>query len=292
MRGAFYYVGCNMLYPEYTLNGNETKTYTLSGQYISCIVDYSTNGTLLVEVASDNDIFVTVPQVRPGLAVIGGFIIRKIRFTTTDATGATNIRALISFNSGFESVVDSRLLTKGNTRDRLNVASLDFKDETNARGLGYYLEYNQTAVPAGGKTWVVFTCPADKYVILTGREIDTNKELMVYKVFTQWSGGTLGTAIPAKSTRNDTAFPSGVIFTPITGAVVPVDTDATRPTYKPYFGTVGQGNTRNGVNATTGSFRTLAPNSQFLIEWHNQSGDPMWIYTALEWFELPAAVIP
>lgn len=84
----------------------------------------------------------------------------------------------------------------------------------------------------------------------------------------------------------------GFLFRPITGAVVPVDTDATRPTYKPYFGTIGQGNTRNGVNATSGSFRTLAPNSAFLIEWHNQSSNPMWIYTALEWFELPIAVIP
>jgi len=292
MRRAFYYAGCNMLYPEITLNGNEVKTVDFGGSYLSCLVGYITNGELLVEVASDNGVFIPLTNTGNGQFYIGGMVIRQLRFTTTGATGETNIRAFLSFNSGFESVVNSRLLTKGGTRDRVNTAGLDFKDETNARGLGYYLEYNQISMPAGGKAWAVFTCPADKYVILTGREIDTNKELMVYKVFTEWSGGTLGTAIPAKSTRNDTAFPSGITFRPITGAVVPVDTDATRPTYKPYFGTVGQGNTRNGVNATTGSFRTLAPTSSFLIEWHNQSADPMWIYTALEWFELPIAVIP
>ena len=281
-----------MLYPEYTLNGNETKTFELSGQYISCIVDYVTNGTLLIEVASENDIFVPVSTVRPGVAYIGGFVIRKIRFTTTDATGPTNIRALISFNSGFESLVDSRLVTKGNTRDRFNVASLDFKDDTNARGLGYYLEYNQTAIPAGTKAWLVFTCPADRYVILTGREVETNKTPLIYKVFTSWSGGTLGSPLLIRSTRNDSAFPAGTIIRPLTGTVDPVDTEATRPTYKPYFGSVGVGGTNNGVNASSGSFRTLAPNSTFLIEWHNQSAETMYVFTAFEWFELPSAVIP
>lgn len=104
-----------MLCPEYTLNGNETKTFTLSGQYISCIVEYSTNGTLLIEVAGENGSFVPAEDVRAGLSYIGGFVIRQIRFTTTGAIGATNIRALLSFNSGFESLVDNRLIAKGNT---------------------------------------------------------------------------------------------------------------------------------------------------------------------------------
>lgn len=281
-----------MLYPEITLIGNEVKTVDFGGSYLSCIVSYITNGELLVEVASDNGVFIPLTNTGNGQFYIGGMVIRQLRFTTTSATGETSIRAFLSFNSGFESVINTRLLTKGNTRDRLNTAALDFKDETNARGMGYYLEYNQTAVPAGGKVWAVFTCPADKYVILTGREIDTNKDVMVYKVFTQWSGGTLGTARLPKSNRNDTAFPSGVTFRPLTGAVIPVDTDATRPTYKPYFGSTGVGGTNNGVNATTGSFRTLAPGSTFLIEWHNQSAETMYIFTAFEWFELPSAVIP
>ena len=111
-------------------------------------------------------------------------------------------------------------------------------------------------------------------------------------MFTSWSGGTLGAPLLIRSTRNDSAFPAGTIIRPLTGAVVPVDTEATRPTYKPYFGSVGVGGTNNGVNATTGSFRTLAPNSTFLIEWHNQSAETMYVFTAFEWFELPSAVIP
>lgn len=281
-----------MLYPEITLTGNETKTIDFGGNYLSCLVSYTTNGELTAEVAGDNGVFIPLTNISSGQFYIGGMVVRQLRLTTTGATGETNVRAFISFNSSFEAVLRSRLIVQGNTRDRLNVASLDFKDDANARGLGYYLEYNQTAVPAGGKAWAVFTCPSDKYVILTGREITTNKTPMIYKVFTQWAGGTLGSPLLIRSSRNDSAFTTGSTVTPITGAVVPVDTAATRPTYKPYFGTTGVGGTNNGVNAAGGSFRTLAPNSTFLIEWHNQSSDPMYIFTALEWFELPIAVIP
>lgn len=295
MRGAFYYVGCNMIYPELTLTGDESKTINVTGTYLSCIVNYSTDGSLLVEAASDNGIFEEMTTAGPGEAYIGGMVIRQLRFTTTGATGQTDVHALLSFNSGFEQVVLGRLLTKGNTRDRINAAVLDFKDDTNARGLGYYSEYNQPAVSGvapNNKTYAVFTCPADKYVVLTGREVDTNKTPLYYRVYKAWTGGTLGTPLIVRSTRNDSAFPPGVTITPLTGAVVPSALPADKVTERPYFGSIGVGGTNNGVNATTGSFRTFAPGSSFLVEWDNQSTETMYIYTALEWFELPAAIIP
>lgn len=183
----------------------------------------------------------------------------------------------------------SRAILYGNTLDRIASQALDYRDDAVARGLGYYA-YNNQAIPASSKTYARFVVPADKYVVLVAREIITDEIKLYYRTYTVWTGGVVGASIPVRALRNDTIYPPSSTINLITGA--PTPTPGTDVTNFPIYGGSGVGGRVAGSTEYADTFRLLAPNSTFLIEWENASGSSvMNVFTQYTWFELSPQVI-
>lgn len=180
-----------------------------------------------------------------------------------------------------------RVILDGNTIDRLAIQALDYRDDAIARGLGYY-SYNRQDLAAAAKSYVRFQCPADRYVVLLGREIVTNNTHVEYRTYTAWTGGTIGAAIPIRNLRSDTIYPTASTINYITGATPTAGTDVTN---FPVYGSEGAGNRVSGGSDSNQTFRLLAPGSSFLIEWENLSASTVNIFTQYTWFELSPQVI-
>lgn len=181
----------------------------------------------------------------------------------------------------------SRAILYGNTIDRVATQALNYRDDAISRGLGYYA-YHTEAIASGAKSYFRFQCPSDKYVVLLGRDITMNKEALIYRTYSAYSGGTIGAAMPIKNLRNDTAYPS---TSAINHIATPTPTPASEVTYLPLYGSVGSGNRVSGSTDTSDTFRLLAPNSVFLIEIENTSTSTNSVFFQFTWFELSSQVI-
>lgn len=180
-----------------------------------------------------------------------------------------------------------RSILYGNTIDRLATQALNYRDDAISRGLGYYA-YHTESIAAGAKAHLRFQCPPDKYVVLLGRDIIMNKEALIYRTFSAYTGGTIGGSIPIKNLRNDTAYPSTSAVNDIT---TPTPTLSSEVTYLPLYGSVGSGNRVTGSTDSSDTFRLLAPNSVFLIELENTSTSTNSVFVQFTWFELSQQVI-
>lgn len=180
-----------------------------------------------------------------------------------------------------------RSILYGNTIDRLATQALNYRDDAISRGLGYYSYLNQV-IAAGAKAYIRFQCPPDKYVVLLGREIIMNKEALIYRTFSAYTGGTIGAAVPVKNLRSDTIYPPSSVINVIT---TPTPTTANEVTYLPLYGSVGSGNRVSGSTDSSDTFRLLAPNSVFLIELENTSTSSNTVFVQYTWFELSSQVI-
>ncbi len=180
-----------------------------------------------------------------------------------------------------------RSILYGNTIDRLATQALNYRDDAISRGLGYYA-YHTEPIAAGAKAYLRFQCPPDKYVVLLGRDIIMNKEALIYRTFSAYTGGTIGGAIAIKNLRNDTAYPSTSAVNDIT---TPTPTLSSEVTYLPLYGSVGSGNRVTGSTDSSDTFRLLSPNSVFLIELENTSTSTNSVFVQFTWFELSQQVI-
>lgn len=180
-----------------------------------------------------------------------------------------------------------RSILYGNTIDRLATQALNYRDDAISRGLGYYA-YHTESIAAGAKAYIRFQCPSDKYVVLLGRDIVMNKESLIYRTYSAYTGGTIGAAIPIKNLRNDTVYPSTSTVNQI---ATPTPTPASEVTYLPLYGAVGSGNRASGATDSSDTFRLLAPNSVFLIELENTASSVNSAFVQFTWFELSSQVI-
>lgn len=181
-----------------------------------------------------------------------------------------------------------RMTLQGRNLDRLATQSLNYRDDAISRGLGYYAYANQS-IANGAKTYARFVCPTDRYVVLLGREIITDNTKLLYRTYTEFTGGTVGATIPIKPLRPDTIYPTGSAINFMTAPTPTVGTDVTN---FPLYGTAGTGNRVGGGSDATDTFRLLPPNSTFLIEWENASATgAINVFTQYTWFELPSNVI-
>jgi hypothetical protein len=181
----------------------------------------------------------------------------------------------------------SRSMLYGNTLDRVATQALNYRDDAISRGLGYYSYINQV-IASGAKAHIRFQCPPDKYVVLLGRDIIMNKEALIYRTFSAYTGGTVGATIPVKNLRNDTVYPSTSAVNVITG---PTPTAASEVTFLPLYGAVGSGNRSSGATDSSDTFRLLSPNSVFLIELENAAASDNSVFVQFTWFELSSQVI-
>lgn len=187
---------------------------------------------------------------------------------------------------------DDRLLLKGNNFDRFAVQNLDYRDDTIARGMGYYVDYTQTALAANSKTYGIVTTPSDKYLALINRELVTDKERAFYRVYPTFGSVTTGNAITIRNLRTDSTINTGTTIFECTVAVEPDPADSSFNV--PIFGAGGGGpvSASGGIQAG-GAFRLIQPNSQILIEWENATSETMYFHTVLEWLEIDEnAILP
>ena len=201
--------------------------------------------------------------------------------------GNAQVLLLVSTDKALPYGSIQRMTLLGRTLDRMATQALNYRDDAIQRGLGYYAYTNQS-IAAGAKVYIRFVCPTDKYVVLIGRDIVMNKEALVYRAYTAFTGGTVGAAITIKNLRNDTTFPATSTVNIMT---TPTPTAGTDVTNLPIYGAVGTGNRVSGGSDSADTFRLLAPNSVFLIELDNTSTSVNSVYTQFTWFELSNQVI-
>jgi hypothetical protein len=201
--------------------------------------------------------------------------------------GNAQIAVSTQYDSISPSKYGGRAILYGNTIDRLATQALNYRDDAIQRGLGYYAYYNQS-IASSAKAYIRFQCPPDKYVVLLGREIIMNKEALIYRTYSAYTGGTIGAVIPVKNLRSDTVYPSTSTVNVI---AAPTPTLANEVTYLPLYGQSGIGNRVSGSTDSSDTFRLLAPNSVFLIELENTSTTANTVFTQFTWFELSSQVI-
>jgi len=180
-----------------------------------------------------------------------------------------------------------RAILYGNTIDRLATQALNYRDDAISRGLGYYA-YHTEVVASGVKAYLRFQCPSDKYVVLISRDIIMNKEALIYRTYSAYTGGTIGASIPVKNLRTDTIYPPSSTINHIT---TPTPTLSSEVTYLPIYGVVGSGNRVAGSTDSSDTFRLLAPNSVFLIEIETTATSSNSVFVQFAWFELSQQVI-
>lgn len=184
---------------------------------------------------------------------------------------------------------------KDNPLTRLRTQSLNYRDELTSLGFGFYANWEQSdeagdePVPDGGKRYAEFTSPSDKYFALSFREVVTNKERVFYRVYTGYGATTAGESIRIGKLKSDSAIVTGSAFSKVTNQ--PDLTSATRVTNIPVFGAVGTGNRASGSLYADTVFRMIPPNTSFLLELDNQSGDDCYAMVELVWAEIPQELI-
>ncbi len=263
---------------------------------IYSLASVSVGQSISVKVSSATTVIFSDSQLEPSVEADGVEVDKGdwITFSAT-ALGAwarpTNGNASIAVATSYSKMsqfgVSSRAILYGNTIDRIATQALSYRDDAISRGLGYYA-YHTEAIASGAKSYFRFQCPSDKYVVLLGRDITMNKEALIYRTYSAYTGGTIGGSIEVKNLRNDTAYPS---TSAVNHIATPTPTPASEVTYLPLYGSVGSGNRVSGSTDTSDTFRLLAPNSVFLIEIENTSTSSNSVFFQFTWFELSQQVI-
>lgn len=185
--------------------------------------------------------------------------------------------------------INPRLIAQGNNLDRLYVQNLDYRDDIIARGLGFFVDYHQTAVPANSKTYAQLTTPSDFYMAIIDREIITDKERAFYRVYGDYSAVTETTPIQISNLRTNSPFTTGATaFKCTTPTTI---NQASIISNVPIFGAPGSGNRSSGGINASGLFRLIEPDTTILFEWENATNSAMYIETQIAWFELPESAI-
>lgn len=182
-----------------------------------------------------------------------------------------------------------KLVSKGNNLDRLYTQNLNYRDDVISQGLAFYIDYHQSALTNGTKSYAQVTTPSDKYVILVDRELTTDKERLFFRTYETYSAVTESTDITVKNLRLDSPFSTG---TTIKVCTTPTTiTQSSILTNLPIFGAVGNGNRSSGGIKANELFRVYPPNTKLLLEWENASADPVYVATMMAWFEIPESAI-
>jgi hypothetical protein len=164
-----------------------------------------------------------------------------------------------------------------------------------ARGVEFEFEWYEAAVPATtGRVFLRVTTPADKYTLVTFREIRHNQTRGFYRQYAEadFSGGVLDRAITPVNLRGDSPVGSGATFEVLTGVTAdPADAFSEIP----LWGQAGPGNQvgqGSGLNNSQ-AFRLIPPAVVVLLEFANTSANPADWYAYFKQFEVsPDAICP
>lgn len=230
--------------------------------------------------------------------VEAGEIIRKVRITSIGLTEGA--RFSVKLITKFENPFTSRNLIKSAAGLlRQGVQSLDYRDDLVARGYGFFTfwersdEIGGNPVPIGGNAYAYFTTPPDRYVLLSYRLVTTNQERIFYRVYTNVEPTqlTFGDDIRIGKLKYDSAITTGCTFKEVTNTTVDL-TGAIKVVNVPVFGATGSAAKNNSGDLSPDSvFRTLPPNSEFLLVVENESELASYVQIDLVWAELNETLI-
>lgn len=182
-----------------------------------------------------------------------------------------------------------RLISEGNTQDRLLTQSLNYRDDIISQGFTGYIDYHQSSIAEATKTYAQMTVPSDKYVVLIDREITTDKERSFFRSYTTYDTVTESTVIPVKNLRLSAPYAAE---TTVKVCTTPATIDQSSiVTNIPIFGTLGNGNRASGGINANALFRLFPPSAKILFEWENASASAIYMATMMAWFELPESAI-
>lgn len=286
-----------MIYPNIKLSGNEAKTVQVTGQYISCAVNYETNGALLIEAASDNGDFIPLANAADGLAYIGGMVVRQLRFTTTGATGETSINYLLSFNSGFEQVIKRSLVNIDNKFQRVKTEMLTAGQDFVLNGVGFESNWVESTITTGQSRFAEFTIPSGYKMVLAHRHLNPSGDHFLYRVYP--SGAyTFGAAktddahnfAKTRNLRQDSGF-AGQFLVRKVMTTPPAET--AQIIYEPVWGSVNAGNRSVGSLDNEDSFLLLTGPQTFALEMKNAgTTNSMSAQVGLQYAFVPDSQIP
>lgn len=88
---------------------------------------------------------------------------------------------------------------------RLSTESLSAAKQIILDGLGWYFEWVNPTIPAGGKVFCEVTVPPDYYMLLESREIITDRERVFYRLYPSdaYTNFTPTSGVSARNLRND-----------------------------------------------------------------------------------------
>lgn len=157
-------------------------------------------------------------------------------------------------------------------------------------GVEYEFTWIETAVPAAGKAYAIFSTGAN-YALVGYREVQMDQERGFYRFYVSpQDAGTPGASVPVYNLRGDSGH---VRTTQITLTTAPTIGAAPARTEIPMFGAAGQGNQPvRGDLASERAVRVVPPNTTILLELDNESASPSYMREVVKFWEVsPSAMI-
>lgn len=160
------------------------------------------------------------------------------------------------------------------------------------KGVEFEFEWYEPVVAAtNGKAYLRVTTPANKYTLVSFREIRHDQTRGFYRQYLTFSGGTVSRTIDPVKLRGDSTVNSEATFEVITAPTVDVN-DAFSAI--PLWGSTGPGSNPGqgtGLNPSQ-SIRVIPPGVVVLLEFENNSANPAAWYAYFKQFEVPPAALP
>jgi hypothetical protein len=160
------------------------------------------------------------------------------------------------------------------------------------KGVEFEFEWCEPVVAAtNGKVYLRVTTPANKYTLVSFREIRHDQERGFYRQYLTFSGGTVSRTIDPVKLRGDSTVNSEATFEVITAPTVDVN-DAFSAI--PLWGVGDQGSKPgqgSGLNEAQ-AIRVIPPGVVVLLEFENNSAKPAAWYAYFKQFEVPPAALP
>lgn len=157
-------------------------------------------------------------------------------------------------------------------------------------GRGTYLEWFNSGLASGSSSYVRFTVPSDKVMILDSRLLIPEREKVKYRVYA--TGYTVTGVVPESDQEH---FILGNLRIGTTSPSLPVElvTVSAEPSIRDRvlqvnaYGSTGAGNRASGSISSDNIVRIIPPDSEFLLQVENEGSDTTEFQVDLVFFFLP-----
>ena len=163
-------------------------------------------------------------------------------------------------------------------------AGIDAITSLTTLGSEFEFEWYEPVVAPAGKVYLKVTSPLNKFTLVNFREVRHDQTFGVYRQYKTFSGGAVSRTITPVKMRGDSTIESAATIQVVTGPTVSVQNAFSAI---PLWGAEGVGNRPQGGGLNQqGALRVIAPNTQLLLEFENNSVNPAKWYAYFKQFEL------